>query len=85
MGLVALVHSVVNMFSPDKIFTDGDSKNFATVHHFQGIAVYLVPGIDKSPSVWVDPYDSTFLRSELHLPGCFLSNHTSEFKIIWQI
>ena len=46
-------------------------KIFATVHHFQGMAAYLVAGIDKSPSVWVDPYDSTFLRDELHLPGCF--------------
>ena len=59
------------MFSPVKSFTDGNSKILATVHHFQGMAVYLVAGIDLSPSVWVDPYDSTFLRVELHLQGCF--------------
>ena len=45
-GLVGLVYSVVNMFSPGKSFTDGNSKIFATVHHFQGMSVYLVAGID---------------------------------------
>ena len=45
-GLVGLVHSVINMFSPGKIVTDGNSKILATVHHFQGMAVYLVAGID---------------------------------------
>ena len=51
MGLICLVHSVVNMFSQGKIFTDGNSKIFATVHNFQGMALYLVAGIDLSPSV----------------------------------
>ena len=41
-GLVGLVNSDVNMFSQGKVFIDGDSKVFATVHHFQGMALYLV-------------------------------------------
>ena len=49
------------MFSPGKIFTDDDSKIFTAVYHFQGVAVDLVTGIDYTTSVWVDPYDCTFL------------------------
>ena len=45
-GLVCLVHSVVNMLSPVKIFTDGNSRILTTVNHFQGMAMYLEAGID---------------------------------------
>ena len=44
--LALFIVSVVNMFSPGKIFTDGNSKILATVHHFQDMAMYLVAGID---------------------------------------
>ena len=33
--------------SHTKIIFNGDSEIFATVHHFQSMAVYLVAGIDS--------------------------------------
>ena len=34
------------MLSPGKVITDGDSKIFTAVHHFQGVAMDLVAGVD---------------------------------------
>ena len=32
--------------NPSKVFTDGDSKIFTAVHHFQGLAMDLVAVVD---------------------------------------
>ena len=44
--VVSLVHHVINMLSLCKIFTDGDSKVFITVHHCRCVTMDLVAGID---------------------------------------
>ena len=78
---VGIVYRIRDLLPPCEIFTDGKSQVFATVYYFQCLSMVLIAGIEYSSPAGVDPDYSTYLRVELHLPGCFpflQSRHVEE-------